>query len=286
MVRSALRIAAVCVVACVGLAPATGPTAAPPIVVRRVVRADPPETMFILTVDLADRRASLHVAMAGADPDGPGPYQTTLQPTSEIAARERFAVAVNGDFFAARDTADVEGRRTGFTRGKWATTVGPTVADGRRVSVNATTRPALEVTADGRATIAVVPAGAALPAAVVQAVGGSTLLVADGRAVPQQRPLVNLRHPRTAVGLTRDGWHLILLVVDGRRPGTAAGMTGDELAATLVGLGCHTAMNLDGGGSTTLVGRDGVINQPSDGRERSVADALGVRFDGPVTMSP
>ena len=272
----------------VGAAPATTP--ASPVTVRHVVRADPPTSMFVVAVDLSDRRASLHVAMAGADPDGDGPYQTTLQPVSEIAARERFAVAVNGDFFAAAGVPDGPGRHAGFARGKPASAVGPTVCDGRRVAVNATTRPALQVSADGHVTIALVPAGATLPADVTQSVGGSGLLVVDGRAVPQPPARLVIRHPRTAVGLTRDRSRLILLVVDGHHPGTAAGMTGDELATELVGVGCDVAMNLDGGGSTTLAARDGdrvrVVNQPSDGPERPVADALGVRFDGPVAVVP
>ena len=65
-------------------------------------------------------------------------------------------------------------------------------------------------------------------------------------------------------------------------------MTGNELADLAAEVGADVALNLDGGGSTTLACRDGdrvrVVNSPSDGRERSVADALGIRFDGPLPL--
>jgi exopolysaccharide biosynthesis protein len=75
---------------------------------------------------------------------------------------------------------------------------------------------------------------------------------------------------------------MTILSVDGRQIGAAAGMTGEELRAELEKLGVWTAINLDGGGSTTLVVRDrkegdwDVLNRPSDGKERPVATVVGV----------
>jgi exopolysaccharide biosynthesis protein len=84
------------------------------------------------------------------------------------------------------------------------------------------------------------------------------------------------RHPRTAVGTTTDN-RLILLTVDGRTE-MANGMTCDELAQVMAQLGCTNALNLDGGGSTTLWGKgepySGVLNYPSD---NSLYDHLGER---------
>jgi hypothetical protein len=83
------------------------------------------------------------------------------------------------------------------------------------------------------------------------------------------------RHPRTAVGFTSAN-KLLLVIVDGRTS-AGAGMTLDELAQYMIWLGCTKAMNLDGGGSSTMwVSGRGVVNTPSDGSERSVASALGV----------
>ncbi|MFT5125286.1 MAG: exopolysaccharide biosynthesis protein [Kiritimatiellia bacterium] len=71
------------------------------------------------------------------------------------------------------------------------------------------------------------------------------------------------RHPRTAAGLT-DDQRLLLVTVDGRSK-IASGMSYTELGETMSKLGCHTALCLDGGGSTTLWLRGkGVVNQPSD----------------------
>jgi len=87
------------------------------------------------------------------------------------------------------------------------------------------------------------------------------------------------RHPRTCVGITRRG-HLILLVVDGRQA-NSAGMSLFELTKIMRWLGCVSAINFDGGGSSTLWVRDkGVINYPTDNKQwdhegaRKVANIL------------
>ena len=67
---------------------------------------------------------------------------------------------------------------------------------------------------------------------------------------------MKVRHPRTVVGLDKDGSTLTILTVDGRRAGVSIGMTGPELGEEMKRLGCDTAINLDGGGSTELVLRD------------------------------
>lgn len=73
------------------------------------------------------------------------------------------------------------------------------------------------------------------------------------------------RHPRTAIGLSRDGKHVLMIVVDGRSAGNADGLTIPELAAVAKWLGLKDALNLDGGGSTTLWAKGkGIINHPSD----------------------
>ena len=82
-------------------------------------------------------------------------------------------------------------------------------------------------------------------------------------------------HPRTAVGLSKDRRGLLFLVADGRRDGVP-GLTLPELAALLVEVGACTALNLDGGGSSALWLRDRIVNRPSDGFERKVANHLGV----------
>ncbi|MDQ2920090.1 MAG: phosphodiester glycosidase family protein [Acidobacteriota bacterium] len=81
-------------------------------------------------------------------------------------------------------------------------------------------------------------------------------------------------HPRTAVAMLESG-KLLLVTVDGRQPGVSAGMSLNMLAELLLELGAVEAINLDGGGSTTMVVRDKIVNRPSDQTgERPVSDAI------------
>ena len=74
------------------------------------------------------------------------------------------------------------------------------------------------------------------------------------------------RHPRSLIGVTKRG-DVVMVVVDGRFPEEAAGMTIGELAFVARQLGLHAALNLDGGGSSTLWCDDaGIINHPSDNK--------------------
>ncbi len=118
-----------------------------------------------------------------------------------------------------------------------------------------------------------------------QILGGGPRLLRDGKISVEQEggtmgeAFARARHPRTAVGF--DGRRLRLVVVDGRQPGHSVGMTLPELAQVMLDLGCREAMNLDGGGSTTLWARGEVVNRPSDGRERPVANGLLVYSSAP-----
>src|SRR5690606_10431964 len=105
-----------------------------------------------------------------------------------------------------------------------------------------------------------------------EAMPGSLLLLDDGAVVKEDcYSHYCERHPRTAVGLTPDQRRAILVTVDGRTSG-ASGMTRLELAGLMKNLGAHRALNLDGGGSTTMyVKGRGVVNKPSDGSERVVS---------------
>ena len=99
----------------------------------------------------------------------------------------------------------------------------------------------------------------------------------DRIASPAIEAFATVRHPRTALGLRKDGT-LIILVADGRRE-QALGFTGPEMSEIFIQEGVVDALNLDGGGSTTLYieAEGGVQNKPSDGRERVVVNQLGFR---------
>ncbi|MBM4373793.1 MAG: phosphodiester glycosidase family protein [Deltaproteobacteria bacterium] len=88
--------------------------------------------------------------------------------------------------------------------------------------------------------------------------------------------LCSNRHPRTAVGLSEDRKTLVVVVIDGRTK-ASVGSTCAELGAFLKELGSYDAMNLDGGGSSAMyLEGKGVVNKPSDGTERVVANHLGI----------
>ena len=87
------------------------------------------------------------------------------------------------------------------------------------------------------------------------------------------KPFVETRHPRTAVAKLKDG-KFLMITVDGRQK-ESVGMNLNELAALLVELGATDAMNLDGGGSTTMFLNGKIVNKPSDKEgERKVSDAI------------
>jgi hypothetical protein len=128
-------------------------------------------------------------------------------------------------------------------------------------------------------------------ASVAIAIGGGPLLLRDG--VPVDDPASpnyaerDRRIPAAAVARFASGT-LGLIVVDGRHPATSIGVNRAELIALLQALGATDAMLFDSGGSATLVARvlgdtaPSVLNEPSDGVERAVADGLFVYSDAPV----
>jgi exopolysaccharide biosynthesis protein len=86
---------------------------------------------------------------------------------------------------------------------------------------------------------------------------------------------VQAKHPRTLIGLDRQGF-IWLVVVDGRQP-ASGGMSFADLQRLADRLELTDALNLDGGGSSTMVVRGKIVNRPSDGAgPRAVSDAIGV----------
>ena len=123
-----------------------------------------------------------------------------------------------------------------------------------------------------------------------EALGGGPRILRDGSiSIEYERERLSRvfaedRHPRTAVGYTQNQSVLFLLVVDGRQPGYSVGMTLEELAHfmrtqlgnfSLSKENAYQGLNLDGGGSSTMVVEGEVVNSPSDQTgERPVANAL------------
>jgi hypothetical protein len=124
------------------------------------------------------------------------------------------------------------------------------------------------------------------PGRIFNAIAGDRYLLLGGEIVEGVDD--GAREPRTAIGFNKNGRWLYLVVVDGRQPFYSDGVTFLELAKILKAHGAYFGMSMDGGGSSTMVkaGKDGepvLLNSPIDqrlpGRERPVANHLGIYFD-------
>ncbi|WP_460496507.1 phosphodiester glycosidase family protein [Glycomyces tarimensis] len=120
------------------------------------------------------------------------------------------------------------------------------------------------------------------------AVSGRQVLIEDGEVVGHSD---QARHPRTAVGFSEDGQTMYVVTFDGRQA-SSGGYTLTEVAEQLHAMGAHSALNLDGGGSSTLLARAPgtdeliAVNSPSDGHQRSVGNGLALTVpagDGKAT---
>ena len=124
---------------------------------------------------------------------------------------------------------------------------------------------------------------------VEDAIGGGPRLVTGGVPVFQAGEAflssqLLPRNPRTAVGQLSNG-RVLLVAVDGRTS-RSAGVNNSQLARLMADLGARTAMALDAGGSTTMAFNGRVLNHPSDGAERAVADSLMVFYYGIYARPP
>lgn len=204
-----------------------------------------------------------------------GSKETISETTRQFATEHHLQVAINAGFFTP--CCNVDPREEDI--------LGLTVAEGKVIappSSDGTYNEALMITRDNDATIGVVSPGADL-SRVYTAVTGSAMIVKNGVNNGSENTLNKAPYgnPRTVVGLSRDRRYLYWVVIDGRKPGYSFGTTNTESADILLALGAYTGLNLDGGGSTTLVrqnaqGKVVTVNRPSSGTDRLVASSLGV----------
>lgn len=120
-------------------------------------------------------------------------------------------------------------------------------------------------------------------------ISGSSMLVKDG-AIPETFSFtpsdIMVKSPKTAVGSSKDGKTVFFVTVDGRQT-ASIGLTLKDMAQFMKSIGAYNAINMDGGGSTTMVARPlgstevKVMNKPSDGTVRNVAVGVGVFTSAP-----
>jgi len=226
-----------------------------------------PVQVKAVRVDLqADAISFLVTPSNGAEPKDVG-----ARTTSDFLAEFRCQVAINGSVFAPfaktkGDPMDIEG--LSLSRGD--------------LYSPANKYDAILISTNNRVWLDMSPVEAQ---GAWNGLSGFYALLVDGRNIASSEGL----HPRSAIGVSRDGRFMFLMVIDGRQPGFSEGATTAETAEWMRKLGAWNALNLDGGGSTALViegleGRPRVLNRPSGppaGTERKVANHLGV-FARPV----
>jgi hypothetical protein len=237
---------------------------------RFIYSARGPWAIHALDVDLD--RCTAAVASKGAD--GPEARIKTTEILGTLAQHATVRGGVNADFFSL-----TTGAPTGLL-----------IVDGHELTPP-TANPVLALDSTGRAQIVTFArsGGTLAPFYPRDAVGGRQMLVRDSLIQPHLDSAGGIafgraRHPRTSAGVARDGRRLLLAVVDGRQAPYSDGMSLNELAALMQALGARDAINLDGGGSTTMVYADPssagalrIANRPSDKEgERAVGDALAI----------
>lgn len=239
---------------------------------------DPPGPVAVQALRLDPGKVTLEMGLA----EGHVPARETVQ---AIAARRGAIAAVNASFFSLADGTPVALLKAGgellhgTDRPRGA--VGVVDRGGRtrllfdRVTVklpnhrkvNSIYRPLLGSSRKDWSRAA-------------DAVSGAGLLMLDGRALGDwtvekiSAGFDTTRHPRTLIGV--DGGGAIWLVtIDGRNAETSLGMSFVEMQGLARRLGLRSALNLDGGGSTTMVAGGTIVNHPSDAAgPRKVSDAI------------
>ena len=228
--------------------------------------SDPFAGVRLLHRSIDDPKWDFHLAVV--DLSEPGTRLTVTPPedrrstVSSFAKKKKVQLAVNGDFFSYKDYS-VGGLAVG--EGKlWPDSDKDTKSSG--------------FLAAGPGRVELYEPSLVVPVEpwMQNVVSGKPMLVHDGKGCGADSGVAGPRHPRTAVGLSKDRKTLFVLVVDGRQK-HSVGMTGKEMEKVFLEFGAWDALNLDGGGSSSMfVEGSGVVNKPSDGRERVDGNHFGV----------
>jgi MYXO-CTERM domain-containing protein len=222
---------------------------------RRLHRVTANQNINVLVVDLCAAGVSVRATKTGE-------RQRTVSAFGTLVGAE---AAINGDFFSYENYSTNGPAMSGGAA--WGGTdhnyVAPVQFGPNRVAL-----PGHEKT------------GGVEPWAREVVSGHPTLLVGGAARDNTGDTLCTARHPRTAVGFSADKGTLYLAVVDGRAT-NRLGMTCAELGALMKDVGAADAVNLDGGGSSTMwLAGTGVLNYPSDGAQRVVGNHLAVHASG------
>jgi hypothetical protein len=228
---------------------------------------DPPQRLYFARVDL--RRPEISVTTT--PPNGERPLEVDGMRTTTFLRRSGADLALNASQFRPVEQEEFAPKDV----------AGVAVHEGRQYSPDEGAQDVIAFTGDGRAVIAPDVTGVD---DVRTAVAGRPIVLNDGAV----RSFGPARHPRTGVGASPDGGTLYVVVAEGRMGSRSIGLTLSEVGLWLRLLGARDGLNLDGGGSSTLVVRDAAgeavrvnrtVHNPILGNERVVANHLGIVVD-------
>ncbi len=222
-----------------------------------------PYRAFILKVDPA--KASLYMGTTDDE------YTSTPEERQSVIGHMQSAVKNGVDVIA--------GTNGGFFYiSSDYSPIGLSIKEGQVIPHDATSRAFVGFTHDGRMVIG--ESGDRVNTKELRtAIGGRNMIVHKGLPyeLEKNNDFGTTSHPRTLAGVMEDGT-MVLAVVDGRRSSYSNGAPLAAAARFMISLGCVDAVNLDGGGSSTMVIRNGdnydVKNNPSDGSPRKVFNSL------------
>ncbi|MDB9526180.1 phosphodiester glycosidase family protein [Oscillatoria sp. CS-180] len=244
---------------------------------RQIQNQPWPQVIHVVEIDLT--QPNLKVLTSPGNPGDDG-LETIAQTTSDFVVRNNLHLAVNANFFYPFD------EKTPWNfyprTGDRTNVLGIAVANGEGYSPPETEWPALCFDAANRAEVTAVDG--ICPPGTQQAISGIQHLLWAGRPVPIETE--DRAYARVMAAVDEKGDRLWLVVVDGKQPNYSEGATLAQLTEIALSLGADAAINLDGGGSTTLVRdtADGpvLLNAPVHTklpmRERPVANHLGFRI--------
>lgn len=231
----------------------------------------PPPSVAVLPLDAVNFRPRGDATVLYTAAYGVTPSDSLSRLTVEIPFR---VVARRGDTLQLQATA--------APRSGGGVTIGSSqaVLSGSGAAAEVVRR--LGASLAGGAPLSVVTSFAPRRGRLCSLVGGWPRLIVDGRSITDTVDRLEgtfprfsvTRHPRTGIGFSRDSTTLYFVTVDGRSE-SSSGMSLAEFASLMQTLGIAQGLNLDGGGSTTLLIRGRVVNHPSDSTgERAVGNAL------------
>lgn len=241
-------------------------------------RTEPrPLSFHVVIIDLSAEGISF-VVTPGKTPRSGKKDEVTLRRTSTFAKEMKVQVAINGTFFDTEDNRRVEGQDSdiNFLAVQDGIVYSPK-SENDEVIVRTTGRGGLELwVRPGPAAWTFQPGDGQMALGMAR----WAQLLRNGEMVASEGEDC---HPRTAAGITGDGKKGLLMVVDGRQEDFSEGVTLRELARLLAEFGAANAINLDGGGSSTLViqqpnGSYRIMNCPSDGYPLSIERPVGTHL--------